>query len=279
MEDTETKENETQNTNEPNRFQKRKLSSSFNRRSVIKQMQKIKLIRRLNLLRDFAIFFLFMSSLVCIFKNWTRRALLISDHVMYFSLFLVRFLKIIIDYKIRRPETTDLWTILWKSSSFHSLLFEASMYISHIVSLFLMFYSLLFSFRKLCRFICIEITPNLKMPNVQQVQSSANALSKHKILICLESFLRFCFLPYLLVRMICYQSGRAFLSSIVNIVIFTPYFYISDRIFNSQWKELNRIFSELAINNSNQMFGKVFLKIIEFFHHLIDVVSLLYVDN
>lgn len=261
---------------ESDKPQSRPSSRISKRNSVARALQRRQMVQKINRFRYISIISLFLTSIICFFKDWGRKKFLFFDHAMYLSFFLVRSLKIYIEYRIQTQQFISLWEILWKSPNFHSLLFEMSLYISRINSFLFIFESILYSFRKVNHFISVEVAPLMKLNDANSIQKVTEKISKSQSLKFAESLIQFCYLPYLLFIVFTKHSGRAFLSTLVNIFVYSPFLYIYDQNFNSFWNAINYTATGYILDNSTKKSGKMLSKILDYFRQFIDLIAVCY---
>lgn len=246
------------------------------RNSMARALYRRQMVHRISRFRYASIVALFLSSIICIFKDWRREKFIFYDHIMYLSFFLVRFFKIFIEYRIQSEKAISLWEILWKSPNFHALLFQMSLYISRINSLLFILESIIYSFRKLNRFISIEVAPLMKLNEAKTIEETTMSISKNQTLKLLENLIQFSYLPYLIFITFTRKSGRAFLSTLVNIFVYSPFLYIYDQNFNSFWKSINYTLTGYVLDNSTKKSGKLLSSFLDYFQQLVDLIAVCY---
>lgn len=246
------------------------------RNSMARALHRRQMVHKINRFRYASIVSLFLSSIICIFKDLYRKNFLIYDHIMYLSFFLVCFFKIFVEYRIQSELSISLWEILWKSANFHSLLFHMSLYISRINSILFILESIIYSFRKVNRFISIEVAPLMKLSEAKTIEETTMNISKNPTLKFIENLIQFSYLPYLVVITFSRSSGRAFLSLLVNIFVYSPFMYIYDQNINSFWKSINYSVTGFVIDNSTKKSGKIVQSFLNYFQQFVDLIALCY---
>ena len=246
------------------------------RNSMARALHRRQMIHRINRFRYASIVTLFLSSIICIFKDWSRDKFIFFDHVMYLSLFMIHFFKIFIEYRIQSELSISLWEVLWKSPSFHTLLFQMSLYISKINSILFILEALIYSFRKMNRFISNEVAPLMKLSEANEIQTATMNISKNQTLRLIENLIQFSYLPYLITITFVRRSGRAFLSTLVNIFVYSPFLYIYNKNFNSFWKSINYTVTGYVLDNSTKRSGKFLQQILDYFQQFVDLIAVCY---
>ena len=251
-------------------------TAGFQRKTLLKQIYKQKVEDRIKIARNFLHYSVFILSIICLLNDWTRKIYFVCDHFFMVFVLFAHFLKIVNLYISRNPQTQNLWNILWESYDFHAMMFTLSIYIAYILPKLFVFEILLFSFRKTCKIIHHNIAPILGELS-EDVRKFTITIYKSNVIRYIESILKFCFLPYLILFTVSFSSVRILMSLLVNMIIFAPYTYLHNKYHAKFWKTINFQLTQFAFDNTTKPEGKLALKAIDIVQTIIGMIANFYV--